>query len=136
MIARQTDIPNSLLVVSFWQPSVSNQAVIFDEEFLERIMDRESLLPNPNDLQHAEVFELVQDEFAVVVVGRLLHVGLDAPDVPGVGRLEHIDEHLKLESERVADGRLGLVGHHPLHGAFGEASVALVDVGAELGDLG
>ena len=63
-------------------------------------MDGEALLLDPDDLEHAEVLELVQHQLLVVKTGGLLHVGLDTSDVPGVGVLQNCHQHGKLHPAR------------------------------------
>ena len=57
-------------------------------------MHRVALLLDPNNLQHSEILELIQNKVVVKDARRLLHVGFDAADTPDVGALEHL--HLML----------------------------------------
>ena len=51
-------------------------------------MDWEPHFSDPDDFQHAQVPQLVKNHFFVIVVWCLIHVGLDAAHVPGLGRLK------------------------------------------------
>ena len=52
-------------------------------------MDWEPHFSDPDDFQHAQVPQLVKNHFFVIVVWCLIHVGLDAAHVPGLGRLKN-----------------------------------------------
>ncbi len=64
------------------QPLPSDKAGVPRHELLKGVVNRESLFPDTDDLQHAQVLELIQDQLLVVGVGGFGHVGLDATDVP------------------------------------------------------
>jgi len=45
-------------------------------------MNRITFLANPDDLQHAQILQLVQHQLLIVIVWCLLHVWLDTPHIP------------------------------------------------------
>ena len=49
-----------LLLVS-WHPLPTHHARVSRHELLEGVMNREALFPDPDDLQHAQVLELIQN---------------------------------------------------------------------------
>ena len=46
------------------------------------MVNGKSLFSNSNDLQHAKISQLIQDQVNVVVVAALCRIGLDAPHIP------------------------------------------------------
>ena len=85
-------------------------------------MHQVALLLDPNNLQHSEILELIQNKVVVKDARRLLHVGFDAADIPGVGALQHLHQHLQVHPEGLGHRGLGLVGH-PLDGSLAEAAI-------------
>ena len=51
-------------------------------KLLVAVMDGEALFPDSDDLEHAQIFELIQHQLGVVAVRRLGHVGLYAAHIP------------------------------------------------------
>ena len=64
------------------EPLSPHQTFVFVNKLLVAVMDGEALFPDSDDLEHAQIFELIQHQLGVVAVRRLGHVGLDAAHIP------------------------------------------------------
>lgn len=64
-----------------------------------------TFLANPDDLEHAQILQLVQHQLFIVVVWCFLHVGLDTPHIPEfmVHQLKHIYEQIEKNMHLLTD---------------------------------
>lgn len=68
-------------------------------------MNRITFLANPDDLQHAQILQLVQHQLLIVVVWCFLHVWLDTPHIPEflLHQLKKLYEQMKKNMHLLKD---------------------------------
>ena len=99
---------HGLLLVLGQGESVLLDATVPGDKIAEAHVDGKAFLAYADNVEHAEVTQLVEHELLVEVVGLLVHVGFNATRVPGCRALEHIDEGLELVTEGIAESRFAL----------------------------
>ena len=65
-----------------WKPSILGETSITLHEFIKGKMYRKPLFSYPDDLEHAKISQLIQDQVGIIFVASFGHVWLDASHVP------------------------------------------------------